>query len=452
MKEDAVNDERHDDPTVAERTDHPVAEPTIVDETAWGSAESTAPRPTPPLAAPPPDQGTGRGAPSVFAQHTPYWATPPAPPAPEPTAAASAPPPPAAPAAEVVRAPRWVLPFAILAALALFSGGALAGWAVATDDEASDGEMTSVDAGGDTSPVSVPADPLVGPDAEEPVAAVAEAVAPSVVQIETDTGLGSGVIFDDEGHILTAAHVLQGANQLRVRLADGTLVPAEVVGTNAPTDVGVVSIEPRDDLVPATLGVDADIQVGQLAVAVGSPFGLDQTITSGVVSALDRPVQTEGTSIVGMIQTDASINPGNSGGALADRFGRIIGINDAIRTSGGGNEGVGFAIPIDLAVRVAEQLIAGEDIQAGLLGVTVSDPTAGEPGALIGEIMPGSPAESSGLEVGDLITAIEGESISGTQNLRAEILARPPGTTVTVEVLRDGDRLELDVTLTSATD
>lgn len=447
-----MNQERHDDPDATAPTTRPAVEPTVVDESAWGRATTGEPQPTPPLAAP---QSTAAPtARSTFAHHTPYWATQQLP----PTTAAPSPPPPAAPpvpsARGEVRAPRWVLPFALLAALALFAGGALAGWAVASRDDGPDGELTSVDAGGDTAPVSDPVDPLVGPDAEEPVAAVAEAVAPSVVQIETDTGLGSGVVFDDEGHILTAAHVLQGANQLRVRLADGTLVPAEIIGTNAPTDVGVVAIEPRDDLelVPATLGVDADIQVGQLAVAVGSPFGLDQTITSGVVSALDRPVQTEGSSIVGMIQTDASINPGNSGGALADRFGRIIGINDAIRTSGGGNEGVGFAIPIDLAVRVAEQLIAGEDIQAGLLGVTVSDPTDGEPGALIGEIMPGSPAASSGLEVGDLITAIEGESISGTQNLRAEILSRPPGTTVTVEVLRDGERREFDVTLTSATD
>src|SRR5690606_18452723 len=151
--------------------------------------------------------------------------------------------------------------------------------------------------------------------------------------------------------------------------------------------------------------------VGQLAVAVGSPFGLEQTVTSGIVSAVDRPVETEGSSIVGMIQTDASINPGNSGGALADRNGRIIGINDAIRTAGGGNEGVGIAIPIDLAVRVADQTIAGEGTRAGLLGVTVSDPTDGPPGARVGDVAEGGPASGSGLQVGDLITGMDGERV-----------------------------------------
>jgi putative serine protease PepD len=277
-------------------------------------------------------------------------------------------------------------------------------------------------------------------------------VSPSVVQIETDAGLGSGIVYDDQGHILTAAHVLDGASQLRVRLSDGTLVAAEIVGTNEATDVAVVKIDARDDLVPATLGVGSDVTVGQLAVAVGSPFGLEQTVTSGIVSALDRPVQTEGSSIVGMIQTDASINPGNSGGALADRTGAIIGINDAIRTAGGGNEGVGFAIPIDLAVRVADQIIAGEDIQAGLLGVMVSDPTDGPAGALVGEVTAGGPAEDSGLEVGDLIVAIDGENVSQMQDLRARVLAREPGDTVVLDVLRDGDEIEIEITLGSATE
>ncbi len=347
------------------------------------------------------------------------------------------------------RAPRWVTPLVLLAALALFAGGALAGWAVAERDD-TDGVPSAAteQADGTTTPVSGP----VADDVAEPVAAVAQAVSPSVVQIETNTGLGSGIVYDDAGHILTAAHVLDGATQLRVRLADGTLVAAEVVGTNASTDVGVVKIDARDDLVPATLGVDAEVNVGQLAVAVGSPFGLEQTVTSGIVSALDRPVETEGSAIVGMIQTDASINPGNSGGALADRNGRIIGINDAIRTAGGGNEGVGFAIPIDLAVRIADQIISGEEIRAGLLGVMVSDPTDGPAGALVGEVTEGGPAEGSGLEVGDLIVGIDGRAVSQMQDLRAQVLAREPGDTVVLDVLREGDEVQVEITLGSATD
>jgi putative serine protease PepD len=351
----------------------------------------------------------------------------------------------------VVRAPRWVTPLVILAALALFAGGALAGWAVS--ERGTDPETASEAASEPAMPPAtfVTSDGggpgLVPSNVEEPVAAVARAVGPSVVQIDTDFGLGSGIIMDAEGHILTAAHVISGATQIRVRLADGTMVPARLVGTHPETDVGVVSIDPRPDLVPAVLGVDAEIQVGQLAVAVGSPFGLEQTVTSGIVSALDRPVQTEGSLLVGMIQTDASINPGNSGGALADRHGRVIGINDAIRTQGGGNEGVGFAIPIDLAASVAERLIAGESIQSGFLGVSVQNPMEGRSGALVQEVTVGTPADDAGIEIGDLIVAIDGQSVRSREELRARVLAISPGTPVVVEVVRNAESIKLEVVL-----
>jgi putative serine protease PepD len=397
----------------------------------WG-AVPTAPTPTPPVAG----QGTAGATTAAGATSSSV------PTASVPTSAE-------APATARSSAPRWVTPFAILAALALFVGGALTGWAVAERDDADPDTTAAVEqADGTTEPVSGP----VADDVAEPIAAVADAVAPSVVQIETDTGLGSGVVYDDQGHILTAAHVLDGANQVRVRTADGTLVAAEVIGTNEATDVAVIKIVAPEGLVPATLGVGAEVNVGQLAVAVGSPFGLEQTVTSGIVSAVDRPVETEGTSLVGMIQTDASINPGNSGGALADRNGRIIGINDAIRTAGGGNEGVGFAIPIDLAVRVADQIISGEEIRAGLLGVMVSDPTDGPAGALVGEVTPDGPAAESGLEVGDLITGIDGQSVTKMQDLRARVLSREPGDTVVLDVVRDGEELQVEITLGSATE
>ena len=379
------------------------------------------------------------------------WPTPPSPPPRFETPSVSPAPPTELRAdpertADVVRAPRWVLPVVVLACLALFGGGMLAGWAIA-------------DRSGDSAtPATTPGPTVTQPDGEllvpsnveEPVAAVAQAVAPSVVQIETNFGLGSGIIMDDEGHILTAAHVIEGATQLRVRLADGTSIPAEIVGTSPETDVGVVRVDPRPEMTPAVLGVDAEVQVGQLAVAVGSPFGLQQTVTSGIVSALDRPVETAPTFRVGMIQTDASINPGNSGGALADRHGRVIGINDAIRTQGGGNEGVGFAIPIDLAASVADRLIAGEPVQSGFLGVSATDALEGRPGALIQEVTPGSPADEAGIEVGDLIVSVAGEPVRSVTQLRARILSISPGTPVVVEVVRDGANLEFDVVLASA--
>ncbi|MFA5565733.1 MAG: trypsin-like peptidase domain-containing protein [Acidimicrobiia bacterium] len=387
--------------------------------------------------------------PEPMAPNVAYTPTPP--PMPGPTfhhSSASTSPPSANPSTTpAAKAPAWMLPFAILAALALFSGGALTGWAIAT--KKSPAESFVAEEGTNTAVSHSTNDP--GSTIGEPVADVARMVAPSVVQIETNTGLGSGVVFDNDGHILTAAHVLEGATQIRVRLADGRLLPGEVVGMNAATDVGVVAIEPPKDLRPARLGLEVPVEVGQLAVAVGSPFGLDQTVTSGIISATDRPVETESTSMVGMIQTDASINPGNSGGALADRQGRVIGINDAIRTAGGGNEGVGFAIPIDLANRIALQIIAGEEIQAGLLGVTVEEPSSGPSGALIKEIMEDSPAADSDLQIGDLITEVNGQPVSRTQGLRARILGFAPGTEVTLTVIRDGKTFETSVVLASAT-
>jgi S1-C subfamily serine protease len=348
--------------------------------------------------------------------------------------------------------PRWVTPLVVLAALALFAGGVLTGRAL-VDDEAPPRVVTVAD---DDDADDVPAADLPAPegpvddDVAEPVAAVAAAVAPSVVQLETGIGLGSGVVYDDQGHVLTAAHVVEGVGELTVRLPDGTRVDGRVVGTDPATDVGVVEIDPTGlDLRPAVLAVDVPVEVGQLAVAVGSPFGLEQTVTSGIVSAVDRAVVTNG-GVVGMVQTDASINPGNSGGALADRQGRVIGINDAIRTTGGGNEGVGFAIPVGLAVDVAERLIAGEPVQAGFLGVSGTNPTTGPAGALVTEVVPGSPAADAGLREGDLVTAVDGEPIRQMSDLAARIRARQPGERVSVEVQREDQLLRLEVVLATA--
>ncbi|MBT8213533.1 MAG: trypsin-like peptidase domain-containing protein [Acidimicrobiia bacterium] len=280
----------------------------------------------------------------------------------------------------------------------------------------------------------------------EPVAAAAAAVAPAVVQIDTNSGLGSGVIYDAQGYILTAAHVVEGSRSVTVRLADGTSVGGTVVGTHDATDVAVVSIDPTAVLAVATLADGSELTVGQTAVAVGSPFGLDQTVTSGIVSATDRIV-----SNITMVQTDAAINPGNSGGPLVDLRGRVIGINDQIFTNSGGNEGVGFAISIDLAVIVADQLVAGDNVGLAFLGVSMTSPANGDSGALIQSVVAGSAAAEGGLQVGDLVVAVNGDPIRDGSDLRAEIITLRPGTTVEITVERDGSGLTRTITL-GATD
>ena len=284
-----------------------------------------------------------------------------------------------------------------------------------------------------------PRPPLAG---AEPIADVVVAVGPAVVQLETSSGLGAGVIYDQEGYILTAAHVVGSSSNVTVRLADGTSTRGEVLGTHEATDVAVVKIDGSPDLPVARLGIGQRLQVGQLAVALGSPFGLDQTVTAGIVSAVDRVVGG-----VSMVQTDAAINPGNSGGPLVDGMGRVIGINDQIFTNSGGNEGVGFAISIDLASIVADQLVAGEDVRLAFLGVSTSTSPGGEAGALVQEVIDDSAAAAAGVEVGDLIVSVNGVVVKDQSELRVRIINTVPGSAVTITLLRNGQPLSLTVTL-----
>ncbi len=279
-------------------------------------------------------------------------------------------------------------------------------------------------------------------DSVEPIAAIAAAVGPAVVQIETELALGSGVLYSTEGYILTAHHVVEGVTDVTVRLFDGRTIDGTVLGFHEPTDVAVVSIPSDPDLPIAPLAIGADTQVGQLAVALGSPFGFDQTVTAGIVSAVDRVVRG-----VTMVQTDAAINPGNSGGPLVDSSGRVIGINDIIFTESGGNDGVGFAISIDLAFAVAEQIVAGEEVQLAFLGVGVSDAVGENPGARVEEIVPGSGAEAADLHLGDVIIAVDGEPITDSADLRVRIIERSPGDVVRLTILRDEVELMLEATL-----
>lgn len=274
------------------------------------------------------------------------------------------------------------------------------------------------------------------------IAQVAADVAPAVVQLEAEEGLGSGVIYDSSGLILTAAHVVAGAETVNVRLADGRLFRGEVVGTHPTTDVAVVSIE-GEGFPTAILGYGSATRVGETAIALGSPFGFDQTVTAGIVSATGRNVNG-----VPMVQTDAAINPGNSGGPLVNGSGEVIGINDVIFSRGGGNEGIGFAIAIDVAIIVAEQLAAGEDVQLASLGVTTIPDTTGEGGAIVREVVEGSAAEEAGLDVGDRIVAVDGSPIADPGSLFADIVSRRPGTPVDIELVRDGQRLRVIAELT----
>jgi S1-C subfamily serine protease len=270
------------------------------------------------------------------------------------------------------------------------------------------------------------------------VAAVASAASGSVVQIETDGGVGSGVIYDPSGLILTAAHVVADAETVAVRLADGRQFPGAVVGAHTLTDIAVIRIESPDPFPTAVLGYNDQLQVGELAVALGSPFGLDQTVTAGIVSAVSRPVNG-----IPMVQTDAAINPGNSGGPLLDGDGRVIGINDVIFTQGGGSDGIGFAVSIDIAIVVADQLVAGDNVQLSGLGVSTIASTTGDSGAIVRQLASGSPAEVAGLEIGDRIIAMDGEPIRNPMQLFAAVVTRRPGTDVTIDLMRGARQLQL---------
>jgi S1-C subfamily serine protease len=280
---------------------------------------------------------------------------------------------------------------------------------------------------------------------EEPVSDAAAIILPSVVQIQTDGGVGSGVIYDSDGLILTAAHVVGDSETVTVRFGDGEEIEGKVLGGTAGADVAVVQVD-RTGLPAADLALDEDPQVGQMAIAVGSPWGLQSTVTAGIVSAVDQAIPS-GESARAVLQTDAAINPGNSGGPLVDREGRVIGINVSIFSLSGANDGVGFAVPIDIASDIAERVVAGESIQSAFLGVIGGDVDSGPAGAVIEEVTEGSAAEEAGVEVDDLVVSLDGVPVQGIADLAAQVQTHQPGSAVEIVVIRDGEQITLNVTL-----
>jgi serine protease Do len=259
-------------------------------------------------------------------------------------------------------------------------------------------------------------------------------------------GVGSGFIMSKEGYILTNNHVVEGADQIKVKLAGGKEFEGKVVGRDPKTDLALVKIEGNADLQPLNLGNSDDLKVGNWVVAVGSPFGLEQTVTAGIVSAKGRVIGSG--PYDNFIQTDASINPGNSGGPLINLQGEVVGINTAIIASG---QGIGFAIPINMAKEVAPQLQKRGHVTRGLLGVVIQDVTPElakslglkeSKGALVSQVAPGGPADKAGIEQGDVIVSFDGRRVNDSKDLPRIVASTAVGNTVTVKLLRDGKELE----------
>lgn len=269
-------------------------------------------------------------------------------------------------------------------------------------------------------------------------------------------GLGSGVIFRSDGHILTNAHVVEDVSAIEVTLASGEKLDGRVVAKDDETDIAVVKVD-RDDLPAAVLGSVKDLRVGDIAVAIGSPLGFEQSVTAGIISAVGRtlPRPGEGSQLVDMIQTDAPVTQGNSGGALVDSEGSVVGINTAISASPEvGAEGIAFATPIDVASAVARELIATGRATHPWLGVTGGDITPEvteefgiEQGALMIEIVPDSPADRAGIEPKDVVVSFDGESIDSMDDLVVAIRQHRVGERVRIEIVRDGKRTTITATL-----
>ena len=358
--------------------------------------------------------------------------------------------------------PRVVL----VALVASLIGGLLASAAtvITLDSRAAEESPTAVQA--EEQPVQAPE--VIVDSTQTQVEAVAEAVLPTVVQIDIgggedvleSSGNGSGVVYRSDGHIITNNHVVANADEMEVVFADGSRDEATLVGRDVLSDIAVIKVD-RDDLTAIRIGDSSALRVGQLAVAIGSPFGLEGTVTAGVISALNRPISVgDGIRLPSVIQTDAPINPGNSGGALVGADGRLVGINSAILTAGSpANAGVGFAVPVSTAVDIADELIESGSVTYAFLGVegaNVPAPAAErlgvESGALITSVQPNTPADDSGLRNDDVVVEIDGVEITSMDDLIIAVRQAEVGDTVEVVYIRDKTERTVEVTLVERPD
>lgn len=381
---------------------------------------------------------------------------------------------------------RWTELVVAAVVAAVVAGGTTGAIVASTDDSTT---TTSSTSGSGGSPAAGSGSGPVAQSASGAVdwSKVAKAVEPSVVAISIQSqslsAQGSGVILDTKGRVLTNNHVVAGAAQggsVQVTLFDGRSYQATIVGTDPTTDLAVIQMKGASNLTPATLGDSEAVAVGAPVMAVGNPLGLAGTVTTGIVSALDRPVTTtsqeqgqspfgqdspggaapDTTVVTNAIQIDAAVNPGNSGGALVDSTGRVIGIPSSIASlgsTGGGSQsgsiGLGFAIPINEAKSISDQLIANGKALRPFLGVSLKDGTvqqgaAERAAATIASVTSGSPAATAGLKTGDAVIAVDGESVNSSESLVAQIRQRPVGSTVELTIVRSGKELTVKATLT----
>ena len=259
---------------------------------------------------------------------------------------------------------------------------------------------------------------------------------------------GSGFVYDTAGHVVTNQHVADGASSIKVRFANGKTYNATVVGSDASTDLAVLKVDaPASALHPLSLGDSTRLEVGDGVVAIGSPFGLEETVTTGIVSALHRQMTSPNNfTIANSIQTDAAINHGNSGGPLLDMRGQVIGVNAQIESDSGGNDGVGFAIPSSTVRSIVSQILATGTAKHAYLGVALDD-SASPLGAQIAQVNAGTPAAQAGLQTGDVVTAVGDKSISSGDALRAAVEAHSPGDTLDLTIVRNGNTVHVTVKL-----
>jgi len=388
-----------------------------------------------------------------------------------PPTSAFPPPPPAERAPR--RGPGWVALIAAAGGSAVLASLLTAG-IVNSSDTASPVPTSSSQGSQQAVTGPVTSSTAQNPDWAKVAAAVERAVVSVQVTTSSGGGEGSGVILDKQGHVLTNNHVVGGADSIVVMLSDGRGYVAKVVGTDASTDIAVIKISnPPADLTTATLGDSNAVEVGDPVMAVGNPLGLADTVTTGIVSAVNRPVTTSASQqedpfggsagsaesvVTNAIQTDAAVNPGNSGGALVDVQGRVIGITSSIAslgssaTSQSGSIGLGFAIPINEVKDVTDQLMKSGSVQHAFMGVSLSEKSVTVDGAMrqaavVAQVNSGAPAAKAGLKVDDAIIAIDGESVNGRDSLIAQVRERRPGTAVKLTVVRGGKTQEITITL-----